>query len=118
MVDGRGDLLEHPDVVAYEPEKRRAPGAECDRIEQRYRAEWPPLEQMGSERDRPTEVVPDDRRLLELPVIEQLGEQPRLGAERDVLVVPLLRRPVAQQVVGVHGPFARELRDHVAPEVG
>src|SRR5439155_13029303 len=88
FVDRRRELLEDGDVVTNETEERRAPRRDGDGIEQRDRAEVAALEQVRAERDRPAEVVSRDRGPLELPVVEQLREQPRLGAERDVAPGP------------------------------
>jgi hypothetical protein len=56
-----------------------------------------------------------DARLLQLPELQQLDEQPGLRNDRDLLVLPFLRAPVTEQVADVDGEPLRELAEPKKP---
>src|SRR5438046_8839844 len=54
---------------------------------------------MSPKRGGASEIVPDDVRPRDAPVIEQRGEYPVLHAERYVLLRPHFRAAIAEQIV-------------------
>src|SRR6202022_3829647 len=72
---------------------------------------------MRTQRRGAAKVVCDDVRTREPPVLEQFAEYDVLYPERDVLVLGLLRFPVAQQVETVSGMCVGEVWSNAVPHV-
>src|SRR5437667_10247912 len=86
-------------VLAHVPHKRRAPGSDRYRIDESQRRDIAAVEQMSPKRGSASEIVRDDVRPRDAPVIEQRGEYPVLHAERYVLLRPHFRAAIAEQIV-------------------
>ncbi len=72
---------------------------------------------MGAKRDTASYIVTRDRGSFKPPELDQLGEQTRLGRDRDVQPIPPLRLAKPEEVECVHGEAVSELRHDVAPDV-
>src|SRR5688572_6252734 len=118
MVHVGRNLPEDSYVVLDEAVEGRAPGGERHRVDEGDRAEVAPLQEVGPEGDRASEVVAHDGGLVQPPMVKELGEDPALGGQGDVLAFPLLRGAVTGEVEGVDGVRLSQGGDDLAPHVG
>lgn len=115
LVDIRREVTEDSFVPVDVPEKRRPPRRQRHGVDEGDLLEVAAAQQVGAQHGRPAEVVADDERRVEPPVVQQIGQQAVLRRERHVLIRALLGLTVAEQIVGVHGEPARQRRDDVPP---
>ncbi|MNL35984.1 hypothetical protein D3C87_1580490 [compost metagenome] len=94
----------------------RTPWCQRDRINQGQAAVIPAVEQMCAQHGGAAEVVGDDVRALQIPVIEQLRQQVILHTEGDI-GVRLLGAPVAQQIEVMHPMRGEKVRCDPMPHV-
>src|SRR3979411_3505207 len=104
-----GDATECGLVLAHMLDEGRPPRRQRHRVNQREAAVVPAVQQMRTQRRGAAKVVCDDIRTREPPVLEQFAEYDVLYPERDVLVLGLVRFPVAQQVETVSGMWFAEV---------
>jgi hypothetical protein len=97
-------------VLADQPEEGRAPRRQCHRVDQGERAVAGAVQQVRAQGDGAAEVMGGDEGtpLGQAPEREQLGEDPALGGEGDVLARELLRLAVAGHVPDEHLVIAGE----------
>jgi hypothetical protein len=103
-------------VRLHVPGRRRYPGTKNYRVDEGDAAERHLVQKMSAEHDRAADVVASDRRRLQTPQPDELGEQARLGSDGDVLP----RRfgvPVPEKVEDVYGEPIQEPGNHTAPHI-
>ena len=77
-----------------------------------------PSRRWGPEGNRAAEVVANDGGLVQPQMVKQLGEDPALGGQGDVLALPHLRGAVPGEIEGVDGVRLGQSGDDPAPHVG
>ena len=97
-------------------QRRRPPRREDYRIEERDLPKRDPLQQVGPEHDPTPDVVPRDRRPLQPPSLDELGQHTPLRGDGDVLPLVPLRLPEAHQIVDVHRMTPRQPAHHTPPQ--
>ena len=109
-----GGSRRHFRVLGHQPEERGAPGSEGDDVDEGERGDVDPVEEVGPEGHGPAVVMGHDVGRIELPLLDQRGQQLPLGPERDV-TVGLVRLAVADHVPGEHRPVGGQGVDDRAP---
>jgi len=92
------------------------PRRQHNRVDERDPGGRGAREEMGAQHGAAADVVPNQRRLLQLPGLGELGEHLAVERKRDVLLLVALRLAVAQQIKGVNCEALGERQDHVAPQ--
>ena len=104
-------------MQAHMLHKRRTPGRQRHRIDQRQAAVVLAIEQMRAQRGGAAEVMGDHVGTLDIPVIKQLREESVLDAEGHIRI-RLLGTPVAEQVEIMHPVRREKMRRNAVPYVG
>ena len=107
-MDGGRDLLENLGVISHETEEGRTPRREGDNIHEPQRGVASPMAQSSPQRDRTADVVRDNARPLETPVIQQRREQLGLHTDVDSMIRMHRRLSVSGHVPQVDGVGSRE----------
>jgi len=121
---GGGDLAE--DVGGHRPvdvevglevaRRGRDPRPQGDGVDERDPAGRGALEKVSAQDGRAADVVADERRSLELPDADELGEHLAVHPDRHVLVLVALGLAETEQVEDIHSkPFGQH-RSNVAPQ--
>ena len=114
-MDRRWKLLEHRLVIVDQPVEGRAPRRQCDHVDERQRGHVAAVEQVRAQGGRAADVVRDQRRALEPPVLEQRGQASPVAGERDVLTGALVRGAEAEQVEHMDAEALRQPRSDPPP---
>ncbi len=93
------------------------PGTQYDSVDKGDAAEFNPSQGMSAKHDTASYIVAGDCGSFEPPKLDQLGEQTRLGRDRDIQPLSTLRLAEPEKVECVHGKAAGELRPDDAPDV-
>jgi len=98
------EAREHRCVVRDQPEELRTPGGDRHDVDQREGPVPRPVEQMSAQRGRSAVIMSDEVGwLLELPVLEEVGEYLSLDGQGDVLLLDHRRGAVAEHVPEMDG---------------
>jgi hypothetical protein len=103
------------EVALHLARPRRDPGPERHRVDEPEVRHVHALEQMRAQDDRATDVVADQCRALEAPLVDEFGEHRSVRDERDVLINVTLRVTESEQVPNVDPVTFGENGRHLAP---
>ena len=116
LVDGRWLSCEHRGMLADQSEEVRPPRFKRHHVDQRQGGVRRTVQQVCAKRDGAAEVVRDDVRCRQGPMVEEVAEQLTLGAEVHRVLLELGGLPVARHVPQVHGELGAERVGKGRPE--
>jgi hypothetical protein len=119
LADGRRQLVvgQLAKALALQlPRARCDPRRQDHRVDQGDPLRGRSLDEVRAQHRGAADVMAHQRRLVELPAGDQLGQHAPVGRHAHVLVEPALGVAEAEHVEHEHLPVARELRGDVAPD--